>query len=76
MGLQRKVTALPSHMRIVSIKERVEVLACVMLLHELGKVPVILFMPTSRNSSCNTATQLIVVQTDLPEVYARSRLYK
>lgn len=30
-----------------------------MLLQDFGRVPVILFLPTSRYSSCNTATHLM-----------------
>ena len=73
---ERKLTAMPSQRRSSSMKARIAVLACVMLLHRFGKVPVILFVPTLRYSSCNTATQLIVVQSDVSEVCACLRLYK
>ena len=57
---------------ISSIKSREVLLASVMLLQAFGRVPVILFTPILRVSSCNTATQLHCVQIRLLEEDAQS----
>ena len=41
------------------------VLACGILLHELGKVPVMLLLLTDSSRNCGTATELIVL-VDMP----------
>ena len=42
-----------------------DLLACVSLLHELGKVPVMRFPPTLRKLSCSTPRQLKLVVLDM-----------